>query len=410
MTERRRYDVIVVGARCAGAPAAMLFARLGFRVLLLERGRFPSDTLSTLFIHQPGVALLDRWGLRERLAATGCPPITSGLQQVGDIRVQGWGTPVAGINVAYAPRRIVLDPLLATAAVEAGAEFREGCSVSGLLTENGRVTGVRFGPDGAVATAHLVIGADGMRSTIATLAGAPTTLEHPRMTCIYYGFWAGVPAGFEAYGAARRWMGSTPTHDGLTLIGAYFPQEEFAHIRSRADAAFLEALAATAPDLHRRMAAGRQQGRLYGHGAQRNFFRQPTGPGWVLLGDAAHHKDSISADGITDAFRQAQLLADSVGGLGPDGLADPDAQDAALRRYAGTQHAMLLPRFRTTMANARLVPHRRLGALSMIAADPVLTQRYFTGIAGGDRPLGFPTSPRLSRDNVPATTRKEVPI
>ncbi|MFJ4650542.1 FAD-dependent oxidoreductase [Nocardia sp. NPDC088792] len=404
------YDVIVAGARCAGAPAAMLFARLGFRVLLLERGRLSSDTLSTLYIHQPGVALLDRWGLRERLAATGCPPITSAVHQVGEVRLAGWGAPVAGVGVAYAPRRTVLDPLLAAAAVAAGAEYRQGCAVTGLLTENGRVTGVRFGPDGTVARARLVIGADGMRSTTATLAGAPITLERPRMTCVYYGFWRGVPAaGFEAYGAPRRWVGCAPTHAGHTLIGAYFPQEEFPLIRGRAGQAYLEAIAATAPGLHRRMASGRLEGRLYGHGAQRNFFRQPGGPGWVLLGDAAHHKDSISADGITDAFRQAQLLADILGPLGPDGLADPASLDAAVHTYAAAQQALLLPRFRVTMTNAGLAPQRRLGALAMIAGDPVLTERFFTGVSGADRPLGIAADPRRPRDNdVLATTGKEV--
>lgn len=312
------------------------------------------------------------------------PPITSALYQVGDVRVRGWAE-VAGGDVAYAPRRFVLDPLLAAAAVEAGVEFRDGCSVTGLLTEHGRVAGVRFGPDGASARARLVIGADGMRSTVAALVGAPTTLERPTMTCVYYGFWAGVAAGFEAYGASRRWVGCVPTHGGHTLIGAYFPQEEFPLIRGRAEQALRAAVAGTAPELHRRMAAGRLDSRIYGHGAQRNFFRQPTGPGWVLLGDAAHHKDSISADGITDALSQAQLLVDKIGGLGPDGLADPDAVDAALHSYAAAQCALLGPRFQVTMASARLVPHRRVRALTMIADDPVLTERYFTAVAGVDR-------------------------
>ncbi|MFI1918360.1 FAD-dependent oxidoreductase [Nocardia sp. NPDC020380] len=404
------YDVIVAGARCAGASSAMLLARRGFRVLMLERGRFPSDTLSTLYIHQPGVALLDRWGLREQLAATGCPPITSALHQVGEVRVQGWGVPVAGVGAAYAPRRIVLDPLLAAAAVEAGVEFREGCAVTGLHTENGRVTGVQCGPDGTVIGARLVIGADGMRSTVAALVGAPILLTRPRMTCIYYGFWSGVEAGFEAYGAPGRWVGCTPTHGGHTLIGVYFPQDEFPLVRGRALQAYRAAIAATAPDLDRRMAAGRLEGRLYGHGAQRNFFRQPGGHGWVLLGDAAHHKDSISADGITDAFRQAQLLADHVGGLGPEGLADPLVLDAALQRYSIAQHALLLPRFHVTMATARLAPHRRLGALAMIADDPVLTERFFTGLAGADRPLDDRVTLGCPSDNdVLATTGKEVP-
>ena len=127
------YDVIVVGARCAGAPTAMLLARGGRRVLLLDRAAFPSDTLSTHYIHQSGVARLARWGLQERLAATGCPPIRRYTFDVGPFALTGSPPPIDGVDAAYSPRRTVLDAMLVDAAAEAGAEVRQGVTVEALL-------------------------------------------------------------------------------------------------------------------------------------------------------------------------------------------------------------------------------------------------------------------------------------
>src|SRR5205823_282312 len=117
------YDVIVVGARCAGSPTAMLLARSGHRVLLVDRATFPSDTLSTHVLHPPGVAAMHRWGLLERLRATGCPPIDTYAFDFGPVTLAGApGTPDSPI--AYCPRRTVLDALLVDAASESGAEVR----------------------------------------------------------------------------------------------------------------------------------------------------------------------------------------------------------------------------------------------------------------------------------------------
>jgi 2-polyprenyl-6-methoxyphenol hydroxylase-like FAD-dependent oxidoreductase len=377
------YDVIVVGARCAGAPTAMLFARAGYRVLLLERVAFPRDTLSTLYIHQPGIALLDHWGVLEDVVATGCPPITSALHQVGDVRLEGCSAPVAGMRAAYAPRRHLLDGVLVRAAIEAGVEFRDNCAVTGLVSERERVVGIRCRAKRAtwVERAALVVGADGMRSTVATLVDAPITIQHPRMTCVYYSFWGGVQARFEAYGARDRWVGCAPTNDGLTLVGAYFPQRDFDQVRGRAASAYLEAIRTVAPGLHARLMAGSRQERLFGYGAQHNFFRHPSGPGWVLVGDAGHHKDSISADGITDAFWQAHLLVSLVGA----DLHDEPKLSEALIRFREHRDRALRDRYRGTLSIARLRPDRRAAMLAAVAADPAQVEAFFTGMAGGDR-------------------------
>src|SRR5437764_11852304 len=159
------YDAILVGARAAGSPTAMLLARKGHRVLLVDRASFPSDTLSTHYIHQPGVARLRRWGLLERLIATGCPPSRSLLFDVGPFSLSGSPLPSDGVAEAYAPRRTVLDSLLVEAAAEAGAEVRTGFPADELVFENGTVVGIRSGD--VVERARVVVGAHARNSFVA---------------------------------------------------------------------------------------------------------------------------------------------------------------------------------------------------------------------------------------------------
>lgn len=137
------YDVIVVGARCAGSPLAMSRARQGHSVLLLERARFPSDTMSTHWIQQSGVALLQQWGLLEQVVGTGCPPIETISMNMGPLVLTGRPLPVNGIGQAYAPRRTVLDAILAEAAQPAGADLREDFTVEDLVRDGVTVAGVR---------------------------------------------------------------------------------------------------------------------------------------------------------------------------------------------------------------------------------------------------------------------------
>ena len=177
-----RYDAIVVGARCAGSPTAMLLARKGYRVLLVDRATFPSDTISTHLIHPPGVAALRRWQLLDRLIATGCPSIHTYVMDVGPFTLSG--TPgTADSPVSYGPRRTVLDKILVDAAAEAGVEVREGITVEEVLTDNGRVIGIRgHGKGGPSVTehAHVVVGADGLSSVVSrTVAATPAARTKP---------------------------------------------------------------------------------------------------------------------------------------------------------------------------------------------------------------------------------------
>jgi flavin-dependent dehydrogenase len=380
------YDLIVVGARVAGAATGLLAARAGLRVLVADRATFPSDTLSTNYIHQPGCARLARWGVLDRIIASGCPPIPTTRFQVHDVVVEGGVSGYLGQVAAYAPRRVVIDTILVDVARSAGAEVREGYATTGIIKENGRVVGVELqGPDRKVRQerARLVVGADGMRSTIARLVGAGIVVQDPKMTCAYYTFWQGLNAGYELYEGEGSWVGAVPTNDSV-LVATYFPQSEFDRVRANAVKAHLAAVESTAPTLFARMQSARQIDRLWGTGDQQNFFRTASGPGWALVGDAGHHKDSITARGITDALAQAELLVSRIAGE----LSSPERTDAALARFSVDRDDLMMPGYRATLAVAKLDDQGpRLAMLRAVAADSKCTKIYFDVVAG-IRPYG----------------------
>jgi flavin-dependent dehydrogenase len=311
------YDAIVIGARCAGAPTAMLLARRGYKVLLVDRATFPSDHLSTHFIHLAGVARLKQWGLLERVRATNCPPIKRVAFDFGPLKLAGSPTPTAdGVSEAFAPRRTVLDKILVDAAREAGAEVREGCAVREIVKENDEVLGIRCdaGADGKGLTqmARITIGADGPHSILAHAVEAPAYNERPALTCGYYTYWSDVPLeGAEIYIRENLVVIAFPTNDAQSLVVALWPNSEFANVRADIEGSYMRALEA-APGLAARVRNGSRTERFYGTADVPNFFRKPYGKGWALVGDAGYHKDPITAQGITDGFRDAELLAEAI--------------------------------------------------------------------------------------------------
>lgn len=391
------YDVIVVGARCAGASTAMLLSRAGYRVLLVDRAAFPRDTMSTLFIQQRGVGYLRRWGVLGDVAASGCPPLSHLSYRIGEVRLAGPLPAVDGGHTAFAPRRQVLDPILVAAAVAAGVEFRDRCAFQEVVFDGDRAVGVRLRTPGggrSVERARLVVGADGMRSAVAAAVGAETLVEDPRKTCVYYTFWPGVSDHFELYEASGQWVGAVPTNDGATLVQAYFPQSDYQRVRHGAMAAYLHNVRTVAPDLSERMAAAGPVDTIRGTGDQQNFFRACAGPGWALVGDAGHCKDSITARGITHAFVQAQLLADSIG----EHLHDEVRLRAALDRFAAQRYREFVDDYRDTLSVARLSsPPHRVGMLARIAEDPARTNDFFAAMSGAPRPDRVPAAASLSR-------------
>ena len=308
------HDVIIVGARCAGSPLAMLLARRGHRVLVVDRATFPSDTLSTHLIHPQGAALLARWGLLDRLVATGCPAIDTYVFDFGPFAFTG--TPgVEGAPPAYCPRRTVLDKLLVDAAREAGAEVREGFTVDEVLIEQGRVVGVRgHGADGGavVERARVVVGADGRHSRVAEAVGAARYGEKPALQGGYYSYWADLPmhGRFENYIRSGCGFAAAPTHDGLTMIVGGWPVGRFETTTDDVEGSFA-ALLDEAPGFAARVRGARRVAKFSG-GVTPNFFRAPFGPGWALVGDAGYLKDPITAQGITDAFHDAERCAGAL--------------------------------------------------------------------------------------------------
>ncbi len=309
------YDAIVVGARCAGAPTAMLLARKGHHVLLVDRATFPSDTVSTHFLHPPGVAALERWGLREQLAQTGCPPVRTYRFDFGPFTIEGSPRAVDGVDEAYCPRRTVIDALLVRAAAEAGVEVRESFSVEQVLIEDGSVVGIRGKGAGGATTeerATVVIGADGRNSSVARAVHPEQYNERPPVSPAFYSYWSGVGSrGFEVYVGDRCGMAAFPTHDDLTLVIVGMPEDDFTAARHDVEGAFLGTLERV-PALADRMRSGRRVERFHVGSDLAGWFRKPYGPGWALVGDAGYHLHPITAQGMMDAFLDAERLADAL--------------------------------------------------------------------------------------------------
>ncbi|NUT27223.1 MAG: FAD-dependent oxidoreductase [Streptomyces sp.] len=379
------YDLVVIGGRCAGAATALLLAESGHRVLMVEQARFPSDAMSTLYIHQPGVARLHEWGVLGTLLETGCPKLKSLSHTMGSISVSGPLPEYEGIDFALAPRRHVLDQTLADAAQAAGVEFRTQTKLVDVVRREGRVAGVLLrGPHGTVSEelGRVVVGADGMRSTLARLCGAVKTVEDVRRTCVYYTGWRMGGDQVRLAEARNTYVSVIPTHDETSLIATYAPQAVFEHARTDPMRFHLETIGALAPDLHDRLRHVEPALRLTGTGDQQNFFREASGKGWALVGDAGHHKDSITARGITDAFLQAELLAQVLAGrCGSD-----RAVDAALAEFARRRDGLLMESYTATLTAADLkVTGRRLAVHERIRDSAALTQVYL-GVLAGMRP------------------------
>ncbi|MDX1382194.1 MAG: NAD(P)/FAD-dependent oxidoreductase [Thermoanaerobaculia bacterium] len=315
------YDAIVVGARVAGAATAMLMARRGMRVALVDRGRRGSDTLSTHALMRGGVIQLHRWGLLDRVQEAGTPPIATTTVHYGDVAETIELEPRDGVPALFAPKRTVLDPILVDAAAAAGAEVRFGVAVEDLLADGrGGVGGVAARTRGGRRVelrAPLTIGADGIRSTVARLSGAPVTRQGRGAAAFLYSYWSGVEQrGYEWFYRPGCGAGLIPTNDGEVLAWVCLPAADFsAEARRSLDATFHRTLAVAAPEAVGRIAGAQRTGRFRGFPGIAGYFRRPWGPGWALVGDASHFKDPFSVHGITDALRDAEILARAAVGI-----------------------------------------------------------------------------------------------
>ena len=350
------YDAIVIGARCGGAPTAMLLARKGHRVLLIDRAVFPSDIPHGHLIRRGGPKRLASWGLLDRVIATGCPAITKESSDVGEFALSAKDLTVNGVPVAVGPRRTALDAVLVDAAVEAGVELRAGFSVESLTMDGDHVTGIRGGDrrTGASVTerATLTIGADGRNSHVARAVSAPEYEQEPSLTCWYFSYWSDVPGdALELHDRHGRAIFAFPTNDELFGVFVAWPISELSTVRSDIERQFLAALDGV-PPLGDRVRAGRRADRFYGATDLRNFLRKPFGPGWALVGDAGCHKDPYLALGVADAFRDAELLANAV----HDGLSGRGDLEDSLAEYERRRNDATLPDYRMNLERARFTP------------------------------------------------------
>src|SRR6266545_1625743 len=337
------YDVIVVGARCAGSPTAMLLARKGYRVLVVDRATFPSDTLSTHMIHAPGVAALRRWGLLDAVVATGCPPVTTYAIDFGPITISGTPRPSDGVATAYGPRRTVLDKILVDAA-------------------------------------------DGWNSRVAKTVRAEQYHEKPKLQWSYYTYWSGLPLdGFEIFVRPDRGWAAIPTNDDLTLVVLGWPYAEAKEYRADIEGNYLATLD-LAPEFAKRVAGATREASFLGTSLP-GFLRKPYGPGWVLVGDAGYTKDPITAQGISDAFRDAEVCAAAL----DDTFQERRTFTEAMSAYQQARDAHVLPiyEFTAQLASLEAPPEELQHLLGAVSGNADAMADFVSITAGTVSPADF---------------------
>ncbi len=318
--------MVVVGGRCAGAPLAAMLAQRGMRVCLLDKARFPSETPSTHVIQPCGAGVLDRIGLLDGILAAGAVPLTRFTFVNDGARMEAALDDGLFGHPSISMRRVTLDRLLVDGAAAAGVEVRTGVRVTGLLHEDGRVAGVIARDDRI--SARLVVGADGRGSTVAELVGARKYRLAPPGRVFAWAYFEGVePDGhlrLASLGDLTYVAG--PTDAGLYLAAACTPMKDRAGFLANREGSYSEALAAW-PELSELLASAKRSGPIRVMANWHGYFRQPTGPGWALLGDAGNFKDPSPAQGIADALRQGERLAEAIAAGFKAGVPDAAVRD-----------------------------------------------------------------------------------
>lgn len=376
---QNHYDVIIVGGRCAGSAAAIGLGRAGYRVLLVERNTMPSDTLSSHVLWPDGIAALDRLGVLDRVLATGTPPAHHfRLCRGADTMVTAL-PPFEGVDYFLCPSRRDLDGILFDAAQDVpGVDARDQTRLVELCWTAGRVSGARLStPNGEQAvTADLVIGADGRDSAVARGAGAVEDDIVQPGRYWYYGYFSGSsepdPAAMTDSGTETETIASMAMRDGLRMVAFGAFNEDFATFRQNHRENFLTRIRAH-PFIAGMLAGAELVSPVYGIAGIRGYYRTPSGPGWALVGDAAHLKDPIVARGINDALLSAEGLALAL----KDGISD-----GALCRYG----ERLRDRTRTTSQMARMLARPDT---HMSASQAEVMGRELTTIDGLARIVGL---------------------
>jgi 2-polyprenyl-6-methoxyphenol hydroxylase-like FAD-dependent oxidoreductase len=380
------WDVIVVGARIGGAATAMQLARRGHKVLLIDRNRFPSDTLSTHVIQLSGLKVLSDLGLLDAVAATGAPPIRGFKLHAGPFTLTGSPVPAEMVTDTLCVRRTKLDAVLVDAARQSGVEVREHFTFLDVLADDSGVRGIRArSVEGRelIERARVVVGADGKRSHVARAVGAGSYEAIPARTGIFYSYWDDLDLDSHEghlYVLDRRTVAVFPTNDGQTMVGLQAPRSDFESIRRDVEGSFWDA-ANGVPDLAKRLRAGKRVERFRGTPDLDAFFRVPAGVGWALVGDAGCHKDPITAQGISNALRDSVFLADAL----HDHLTGNRPWEEAGAEYQRRRDQAEMARYHWTAETAildRPPAPETLALFQALASNPREVRRFFGLFAG----------------------------
>ncbi|MEV7228013.1 NAD(P)/FAD-dependent oxidoreductase [Polymorphospora sp. NPDC051019] len=389
----RMYDAIVIGARCSGASTAMLLARQGHRVLVVDRSTFPSDVISTHFLWPHGMSYLNRWGVLDQVLAvtpaqTTIKVVNDGIPLTGSVPVDllreyfrdlhGDDT---GVVQSYASiRRRVLDQILVEAAAKAGAEVRTGFAVRELIRDGDRVVGIRGRTaDGQTVEerARIVIGADGRNSFVARTLDLPKYDERPKCTFAYWSYFSGFDLGpAQLHRRGRLASAVVPTNFEQNMVLVWGPSEWSREFRRDVAGNFQRALDFVAPEVGEVVRTeGTREERIYGTLDQAGFLRPLHGPGWVLVGDAECFKDQCTAIGMTHAFRDAELVTAALGRW----LRGEVPVDEAMTGYESrrrSQNAAAYYDYVCTLAEMRPYRHDELQLFVALRGNQQETDRF----------------------------------
>lgn len=382
------YDAIIIGARCGGSPLAMLLARAGLNVLLVDRMRFGSDIVSTHFLKRTGASLLQKWGLLDAIRGLQTPEIRKLTFNLDGVSMNGVAPAYDGVDAEFTPRRFYLDKILVDAAIEAGAEAREKFHVNKLIFDDNRVVGI-VGKDenGRTVTerARIVVGADGINSFVAKEVKAGFFIDAGTYNSGFYAYYSGMPGRRDAvtlYVRSQQRLAyiTFPTNDALDVVFLFWPSAEADIVRADLEKAFGNSLRAV-PELETRVSAANRESPFAGTHRLANFFRFAHGPGWALVGDAALHRDPITAEGISNAFCHAEILADELIRAFDE---HSSTLDEAAASYDRRQFKRLKPMFDYTVHQAMIRPAtpQSLTRFSQAAADPDLSNRFLGAFIG----------------------------
>lgn len=341
---QQTYDAIIVGGRCAGASTAMLLARAGAKVLLIDRQGYGTDRISTHALMRAGVLQLHRWDLLAKLIDAGTPPVRCTTLHYGNDVIPIEIKPDHGVDFLCAPRRITLDRLLVDAAREAGADVRHDVSLVALCRDpDGRVCGAKIRENAGTVTtvkSPIVVGADGRQSMVARLVEAQPYIESRYNASAVYGYFSDIEyQDFHWFYQQDRAAGAIPTNNGQHCVFTCIPPEEFSgRFREDIGRGFLQTIAESSPELREKMDGAKLGSRFFAFAGMPGYFRQSHGPGWALVGDAGYYKDPLTAHGITDALRDAELLSNAI----------LEGTERALALYQATRDALSMRLFQLT--------------------------------------------------------------